>query len=62
MSGGPDPLCVRARTAPLAAADALTEQLDAVVLVAPGPHLLRSTEPLAKLLGLAAWRSPQFSW
>ena len=33
MSGGPDPLYVRARTALLDAADALTEQLDAVVLV-----------------------------
>ena len=27
---------------------------------APAPRRLR--EPLAKLLGLAAWRSPQFSW
>ena len=33
MSGGPDPLYVRARTALLDAADALAEQLDAVVLV-----------------------------
>ncbi len=33
MSGGPDPLYVRARTALLDAADALTEQLDAIVLV-----------------------------
>ena len=33
MSGGPDPLYVRARTALLDAADALTEQLDALVLV-----------------------------
>ena len=33
MSGGPDPLYVRARTALLDAAHALTEQLDAVVLV-----------------------------
>ena len=33
MSGDPDPLYVRARTALLDAADALTEQLDAVVLV-----------------------------
>ena len=50
MSGGPDPLYVRARTALLDAADALTEQLDAVVLVAPrprlvGPHLHPSTVP-----------------
>ena len=33
MSGGPDPLYVRARTALLDAADALAEQLDTVVLV-----------------------------
>ena len=33
MSGGPDPLYVRARNALLDAADALSEQLDAVVLV-----------------------------
>ena len=33
MSGGPDPLYVRVRAALLDAADALTEQLDAVVLV-----------------------------
>ena len=33
MSGRPDPLYVRARSALLDAADALTEQLDAVVLV-----------------------------
>ena len=33
MSGGPDPLYVRARTALLDAAEALAEQLDAVVLV-----------------------------
>ena len=33
MSGGPDPLYVRARIALLDAADALSEQLDAVVLV-----------------------------
>ena len=33
MSGDPDPLYVRARTALLDAADALTEQFDAVVLV-----------------------------
>ena len=33
MSGGPDPLYVRARTALLDAADALAEQFDAVVLV-----------------------------
>ena len=33
MSGGPDPLYVRARTALLDAADALAEQLDALVLV-----------------------------
>ena len=33
MSGGPDPLYVRARNALLDAADALVEQLDAVVLV-----------------------------
>ena len=33
MSGDPDPLYVRARTALLDAADALTEQLDAIVLV-----------------------------
>jgi hypothetical protein len=33
MSGGPDPIYVRARTALLDAADALAEQLDAVVLV-----------------------------
>lgn len=33
MSGGPDPLYVRARIALLDAADALAEQLDAVVLV-----------------------------
>lgn len=33
MSGAPDPLYVRARTALLDAADALAEQLDAVVLV-----------------------------
>ncbi len=33
MSGGPDPLYVRARTALLDAADALVEQLDALVLV-----------------------------
>ena len=33
MSGGPDPLYVRARTALLDAADALADQLDAVVLV-----------------------------
>lgn len=33
MSGGPDPMYVRARTALLDAADALAEQLDAVVLV-----------------------------
>ena len=33
MSGGPDPLYVRARTALLDAADALTEQRDALVLV-----------------------------
>ena len=33
MSGGPDPLYIRARTALLDAADALAEQLDALVLV-----------------------------
>lgn len=33
MSGGPDPLYVRARIALLDAAEALAEQLDAVVLV-----------------------------
>ena len=33
MSGAPDPLYVRARTALLDAAEALAEQLDAVVLV-----------------------------
>ena len=33
MSGGPDPVYVRARTTLLNAADALVEQLDAVVLV-----------------------------
>lgn len=33
MSGGPDPLNVRARTVLLDVADALTEQLDALVLV-----------------------------
>ena len=33
MSGGPDPLYVRARAALLDAAEALAEQLDAVVLV-----------------------------
>ena len=33
MSGGPDPLYVRARTALLDAADALAEQRDALVLV-----------------------------
>ena len=33
MSGGPDPLYVRARTVLLDAADALAEQLDALVLV-----------------------------
>ena len=33
MSGGPDPLYVRARNALLDAADALAEQLDALVLV-----------------------------
>ena len=33
MSGGPDPLYVRARSALLDAVDALAEQLDAVVLV-----------------------------
>lgn len=33
MSGGPDPMYVRARNALLDAADALAEQLDAVVLV-----------------------------
>ena len=33
MSGGPDPLYVRARNALLDAADALSEQLDALVLV-----------------------------
>ena len=33
MSGGPDPLYVRARTVLLDAADALADQLDAVVLV-----------------------------
>ena len=33
MSGGPDPLYVRARNALLDAADAMAEQLDAVVLV-----------------------------
>ena len=33
MSGGPDPLYVHARTALLDAAEALAEQLDAVVLV-----------------------------
>ena len=33
MSGGPDPMYVRARTALLDAADALAQQLDAVVLV-----------------------------
>ena len=33
MSGGPDPLYVRARSALLDAAEALAEQLDAVVLV-----------------------------
>ena len=33
MSGGPDPLYVRARTALLDAADALAEQFDAIVLV-----------------------------
>lgn len=33
MSGGPEPPYVRARTALLDAADALTEQLDALVLV-----------------------------
>ena len=33
MSGGPDPLYVRARTALLDAADAVAEQLDALVLV-----------------------------
>ena len=31
MSGGPDPLYVRARTVLLNAADALAEQLDALV-------------------------------
>ena len=40
MSGGPDPLYVRARTAHLAAAEALTDHLDAVVLLAaPAVHL-----------------------
>ena len=38
MSGGPDPLYVRARTALLDAADALAEQLDTLVLVAPSLH------------------------
>ena len=33
MSGGPDPLYIRARTALLDAADALADQLDALVLV-----------------------------
>ena len=33
MSGAPDPLYIRARTALLDAAEALTEQLNAVVLV-----------------------------
>ena len=33
MSGGPDPLYVHARNALLDAADALAEQLDAIVLV-----------------------------
>jgi hypothetical protein len=33
VSGGPDPLYVRARTALLDAADAVAEQLDALVLV-----------------------------
>ena len=40
MSGNPDPLYVRARTALLAAAEALTDLLDAVVLLAaPAVHL-----------------------
>ena len=33
----------------------------ATVGTAP-PIETRTEEPLAKLLGLAAWRSPQFSW
>ena len=42
MSGGPDPLYVRARTALLDAADALAEQLDAVVLVGAQAVYLRT--------------------
>ena len=42
MSGGPDPLYVRARNALLDVADALSEQLDAVVLVGAQAVYLRT--------------------
>ena len=52
MSGGPDPLYVRARNALLDVADALSEQLDAVVLAgAQAVYLHTDTPLLTELLG-----------
>ena len=40
----------------------LTADDAGVLKAALATILALSREPLAKLLGLAAWRSPQFSW
>ena len=48
MSGGPDPLYIRGRTVLIDAADALTEQFDALVLV--GAQVV---SPASRVLGRA---------